>query len=77
MGLRRNSSELRDGIVKFVLSDLACHTSTRAEVCFATKAAPPLRCAVSTGSSKPVGELLVSGKAATSKPYGVNAASLG
>ena len=26
MSLRRNSLELRDGIVKFVLSDLACHT---------------------------------------------------
>jgi hypothetical protein len=26
MGLRRNSLELRDGVVKFVLSDLACHT---------------------------------------------------
>jgi hypothetical protein len=34
MGLRRNILEVRDGIVKFVLSGLACHTRNVPSLCF-------------------------------------------
>jgi hypothetical protein len=34
MGLRRNSLELRGGVVKFVLSDLACHNRNVPSLCF-------------------------------------------